>query len=511
MRTATPSFIHELPLRTTPHDAAVLEVRLDAARNLYNACLQEALRRLDLMRESKAYQAARKLSKGKERTLAFAGCCETHGFYEYDLHAVAGTTAKGCWIGDHLDAFTIQKVASRAFDAVQMHAFGKRGRPRFKRKGWLASLEGKSNAAGIRWRDGRVLWSGLALQPVFDFKDRYGVEAHALGCRVKYLRLVQRTVAGEARWSVQLVLEGVPLQKEKNIISEGVSGPASVAGYGAEDAFLSQFCDEVIHPWRAITRDQRGLDRSRRATNPENYNPDGSVKKGTRKWHRSNRYQKLQARITETQRKLAATRKKQHGQLCNKVLALGTIVKLEKLSYKSLQKNFGRSVAVRAPGMFAGQLTRKAANAGGRVEEINTRKTKLSQTCICGAVKKKPLSQRHHVCECGVEAQRDLFSAYLAFHCHNDTLDIRQAEVAWPAAEPLLKRAMSRLSTQPANRRLLTASFGLSQGSRSQSCSPVADGSAVIEAVDVVADAGHLQQLREPRKDACLAVRTPWL
>ena len=197
---------------------------------------------------------------------------------------------------------------------------------------------------------------------------------------------MQRTVAGEARWSVQLVLEGVPLQKEKNIISEGVSaldiGPASVAGYGAEDAFLSQFCDEVIHPWRAIKRDQRGLDRSRRATNPDNYNPDGSVKKGTRKWHRSNRYQKLQARITETQRKLAATRKKQHGQLCNKVLALGTIVKLEKLSYKSLQKNFGRSVAVRAPGRFVGQLTRKAANAGGRVEEIDTRKTKLSQTCI---------------------------------------------------------------------------------------------------------------------------------
>jgi len=133
---------------------------------------------------------------------------------------------------------------------------------------------------------------------------------------------VQRTVAGEARWSVQLVLEGVPLQKEKNIISEGVSaldiGPASVAGYGAEDAFLSQFCDEVIHPWRAIKRDQRGLDRSRRATNPDNYNPDGSVKKGTRKWHRSNRYQKLQARIAETQRKLAATRKKQRGSTCSR-------------------------------------------------------------------------------------------------------------------------------------------------------------------------------------------------
>ena len=40
------------PLKTTPHDEAVLDVRLDAARNLYNACLWVALRRLDLMRKS---------------------------------------------------------------------------------------------------------------------------------------------------------------------------------------------------------------------------------------------------------------------------------------------------------------------------------------------------------------------------------------------------------------------------------------------------------------------------
>ena len=82
--------------------------------------------------------------------------------------------------------------------------------------------------------------------------------------------------------------------------------------------------------------------------------------------------------MPKLERKLAATRKKQHGQLCNKVLGLGKIVKIEKLSYKSFQKNFGRSVTVRAPGMFVDLLTRKAANAGGRVEEINTRKTKLS-------------------------------------------------------------------------------------------------------------------------------------
>jgi hypothetical protein len=41
----TDTFIHEMPLRTTPHDEAVLGVRLEAARNLCNACLREPLRR----------------------------------------------------------------------------------------------------------------------------------------------------------------------------------------------------------------------------------------------------------------------------------------------------------------------------------------------------------------------------------------------------------------------------------------------------------------------------------
>ena len=53
------SFVREIPLKATPHDLAVLDVRLDAARQLYNACLRESLRRLDLMRESKPYRAAR--------------------------------------------------------------------------------------------------------------------------------------------------------------------------------------------------------------------------------------------------------------------------------------------------------------------------------------------------------------------------------------------------------------------------------------------------------------------
>jgi transposase len=387
---------------------------------------------------------------------------------------------------------------------VEKHAYGGRGRPRFKRAGWFTSVEGKSNAAGIRWRNGCVLWSGLKLAARFDLKDKHGVEAHALSCRVKYLRLVKRVIKSDVRWFVQLILEGSAHQKEKNTVSDAVCGldigPSTIAIVGESDAILAQFCDEVIQPWKTIRSEQRAQDRSRRAANPGNFNEDGTVKKGSRKWHRSNRYKKRQARIAECQRKLAAGRKRQHGELCNKVLKLGKIIKTENLSYKSFQKNYGRSVMVRAPGMFIEQLTRKAENAGGSVEPVNTRTTKLSQTCICGAVEKKPLKQRHHACICGVKAQRDLFSAYLAKYCSNHTLDICRAKSAWPAAEPLLQRAMSRLM-ETASRGSVPASFGI----RRQSCSPVEDGSECIEVADVVA------ARREPRRDASLAVRTPWL
>ncbi|WP_018290407.1 hypothetical protein [Verrucomicrobium sp. 3C] len=58
MRAKTPSFIAEFPLRTTAADEVALSKRLAAARQIYNASLGEALRRLALMRQSKDWQHA---------------------------------------------------------------------------------------------------------------------------------------------------------------------------------------------------------------------------------------------------------------------------------------------------------------------------------------------------------------------------------------------------------------------------------------------------------------------
>ena len=481
-----PSFILELPLRVSPPESRVLSVRFEAGRQLYNAVLGEALRRLDRVKQSRAWQAARKMPMGtpkspeqKTRATAFSSLTQAIGFTDYDLQSYATHCKNACWIGDHLDAHTTQKIGTRAFKAAQRYQFRAGGRPRFKPQ-WkaLESLEGKSNAAGLRWRNDHVEWSGLSLKALYDHKDKHGVQAFALQNPVKYCRLMRRVIRGKTRWFVQLVIAGIPKWKDKNPIREGISsidiGPSTIAAVSETDAFLAKFCANVPDLQKTIRRIQRAMNRSQRGSNPDNYNQDGTIKKllpgQHRQWVFTSGYVRLRARLKEIHRVLAAYRRTEHGALANRVVAMGHTVMTEKLSYQAFQRRFGKSVRDRAPGEFIGHLRHKAESAGGQVIKFSTRTTKLSQSCQCEAVVKKPLSLRWHDCPCGVCAQRDLYSAYLGLHVrvltHKDSetcmLDTESARKGWCAVEPLLEKAVSGVG-EAAKGGPLPASFGLSQ------------------------------------------------
>jgi len=420
-KSKTPTFILELALETSAHDEAELNARFEAARQLYNACLDESLRRLNLLRQSKGFQKARKMPKtvktkrNKERTEAFKVLNTTFKFTEYDI-IIYATTIRRSWINNHIDSNTAQKLASRAFKATQKVAFGQAKRVRFKGKNQLKSAEGSTNESGIRYieKTGHVLWKGLNLKCIINVNDE--VVVHGLSHRVKYCRIIKRIFNGKVRFFVQLALEGEPLQKVKapdKIVGLDI-GPSTIAVVSDKQASLERFCDELSDKQKEIRLLQRKLDRQRRANNPQNYNPNGTIKEGKKNWHSSTRYKKTKTKLANIQRKLAAHRKSLHGNLANRILKLGKNIKTEKLSYRAFQKNYGKSVKNRAPGMFMEILRRKAENAGGSVVEFSTRTTKLSQYCHkCGKYTKKPLSQRVHTC-CFLFIQRDIYSAFLA-------------------------------------------------------------------------------------------------
>ncbi|HAJ61799.1 MAG TPA: transposase, partial [Cyanobacteria bacterium UBA8543] len=380
------------------------------------------------------------------------------------LHSYS-TTLRHSWIGDHLDSNTTQKLATRAHKAVEKVLFGKAKKVRFKGKNQLDSVEGKSNKTGIRWKGDSVEWSGLKLKALITSNDP--VILHGLNASVKYVRLVRKKVSGKNRFYAQLICNGKPFIKPKNNLGQGNVGldigPSTIAIVSDTEVQLKEFASGLEFDAKTLRRLQRKMDRSRRANNPDNFNPNGTVKKGKNKWNNSKTYLKVRNSKANLERKLAAHRKSLHGELVNDILRVGDVIKLEKLSYKAFQKLFGKSVGKRAPGMFVSHLRSKAERAGGKVVEIPTVLTKLSQTCQCGRVKKKKLSERIHQCACGVVAQRDLYSALLAKHTEPDTfvLQVSQLVDDWQSTELRLQAAW-RTATEikPATGGIRPSSFG---------------------------------------------------
>ncbi len=82
--TRTPSFVCEVPLRVTRPQERILLARLEAARQVYTACLGQARIRARLVRESKAFQRARTLPReDPERKRLFAQARGQHAFSAY--------------------------------------------------------------------------------------------------------------------------------------------------------------------------------------------------------------------------------------------------------------------------------------------------------------------------------------------------------------------------------------------------------------------------------------------
>jgi putative transposase len=268
---------------------------------------------------------------------------------------------------------------------------------------------------------------------------------------------------GENRFYVQLILEGYTHHKyELGNGNVGLDvGPSTIAMVGESKAELKEFCEEVILIDKEKRRINRKMDRQRRANNPNNYQSNGVLKKGRKKWVNSNRYIKTHSEHRELDRKIKEVRKQLHGRDTNQILKLASSIQTEKLSYKAFQKMFGKSIARKAPSMFLKMLKLKVESQGGRFREFPTYSTKLSQTCHCGEIKKKRLKDRWHSCACGVHAQHDLYSAFLArYVTKSNHVDFQKAENDWIQLSNVLDECISNLKNRKSERKFIST-FGL--------------------------------------------------
>lgn len=247
-----------------------------------------------------------------------------------------------------------QVIGRTVWRALERYLFKDAGKPRFKSKSrGLNSIEGTDNREIMYKPECQaVVWRKQVLRLV-NADTPYRKEALAdpldksRSKRVKYCRIVRRTINGTKRWFAQICLEGQPpVRKIYALQSEVVGidpGPSQIAYFHEHYADIVKVSPNVDLQEKAVRRLQRKIDRSRRANNPDNYEDDGRIKRGPLKWKFSHRFNKLSRELAEHHRCLAATRKRDHGALANLLLQIGGTIKIEKNSYRSYQRNFGKS------------------------------------------------------------------------------------------------------------------------------------------------------------------------
>jgi putative transposase len=162
---------------------------------------------------------------------------------------------------------------------------------------------------------------------------------------------------------------------------------------------------------RRLRRLQRQLDRQRRAMNPDNYRPDGTVKPGRRDWVKSRRMLRTEERIRRLHERVANVRREQAHRLTTALTREFGLIAVESLNITGMKRNgrLARHISDAGWGIALAQLAYKTVWAGSELVSAD-RFYPSSKTCSdCGTVKAKLcLSERVFRCEaCGFSLDRD--------------------------------------------------------------------------------------------------------
>jgi len=445
-KSKTSSYVLTLRLKYTTSDKSAIDKYFELSRKLYNAILGETLKRFNLMRDSKLYQQARKTIDKKLKQKLFIEAEIKYGFGEYNISKFATKLMINEYSG--LSSHIKAKLVKRAFEAVNKMRFGNAKRVNFIKYGEMHSIEGADNRQAIKYRDGSIIFNKLKMPIIIENNDFYAKEA--IQDRVKYCRFVKNNIKGKDYYYVQLILEGIPPQKINRETGEvnlyitqrdvGIDiGTRTIAYCSNSEVKLLELAPEVENIEKQKKLLQRKLDRSRRATNPNKFNKDGTIIKGNRdKWIKSNHYIKIQTELKCLQQKQADIRKQSHNKLANHILKLGDKFYVEQMNYSGLQKRtkkttknkdgkfnkkkrFGKSLANKAPAMLIEIINRKLKYYDTEIKKINTYTVKASQyNHIDDIYIKKDLSERWNVFNSeNIEIQRDLYSSFLIMNVNN--------------------------------------------------------------------------------------------
>lgn len=255
----------------------------------------------------------------------------------------------------------------------------------YKRKDSLRCLTAKRNSTGIRFsldegnKIGTVKWQGLEF--TIDLTKCTLYEWKALQSEICYCAVKREKIKGKWKYYIQLTLKGhVPdkfnkqtgeLKRQLGKGNVGLYFTSTSLTVSTEDGTKTYPLAIKNHEDKKTELLQK-MDASRRETNPDNYNDDGTSKEKNeiKGWHFSKAYKKYRAELYEIFRKECEEKKLLQEVLANEVIASGDVFNCNKMDFKFLQKNLGKKIQSASPAMLKTTIERKLSYHDVSINEI---------------------------------------------------------------------------------------------------------------------------------------------
>lgn len=359
-------FVLTFRLKTELWQEDIIDKRIEAGRKIYNQLVSESQKRWNELRKSKKYRSLLASLTGdkKHDKLIWQKINKLRTDAELSKNGLKNMATKvyKCYkhlIGSHV----AQAIAEDLWLAYEKLFYGNGRKIRYRKYGQRNSLETNHNGTTIRFKaEKRILeWTKLSIPVVVDEKNSY--EVKALEMPIAYCRVLKKIIRGKRKYYLQVVFKGEnPAKRRKldgsfvHILGEGDVGidigTSTVAYSSKTEVRDEELADKAQGMEREKQLLQHKLDRSRRATNPDNFNEDGTAKKGRCHWIRSKRYLKTLLCLKEIMRKQAAVRKIQHEILANHIISLGDKFYIEQMDFKALQRRAKKTEVSEKTGKF---------------------------------------------------------------------------------------------------------------------------------------------------------------
>lgn len=256
----------------------------------------------------------------------------------------------------------------------------------YKRKDSLRCLTAKRNSTGIRFsldeknRIGTVKWQGLVFS--IDLSKCTLYEWQALHSEICYCAVKREKIKGKWKYYIQITLKGhVPdkFDKQTGELKRQL-GKGNIGLYFTSTSLtvstengVKTYPLEIKNHEDKKTELLQKMDTSRRATNPDNYNEDGTNKEKSeiKGWHFSKAYKKYRAELYEIYRKECEEKKLLQEILANEVIASGDVFNCNKMDFKFLQRNLGKKIQSASPAMLKTTIERKLSYHDVSINEIS--------------------------------------------------------------------------------------------------------------------------------------------